>query len=73
MQPVYNFEVPLCRSLKIRPETGRRYRGLKVLVADAQTIDGRPLYLADAVNLERHKEAIRRHRARIARARNNLI
>jgi hypothetical protein len=38
---------------------------LNILVADAETIGGRPLYLADAVNLERHKEAIRRHRARI--------
>jgi hypothetical protein len=68
----YVFEIPLCRILNIRPETARRYRALKVLVPDAQTPDGRPLYLSDPASVERHREAIRQYRTRVSGARRNI-
>ena len=69
--PVYSFEIRFCQTLDIRPETGRRYRELGVLVPDAW-VDARPLYLTDPLNIERHRESLARYRARIARASYNV-
>jgi hypothetical protein len=69
--PVYSFEIRFCETLDIRPETGRRYRNLGILVPDAW-VDGRPLYLSDPVSTEKHRQSLARYRARIARAANNV-
>jgi len=48
--PVYDFELSFYQALAIRWETGRRYRRLGVLKADAKTSSGRPLFLAKCPN-----------------------
>jgi len=65
--PVYSFEIRFCQTLDIRPETGRRYRQLGVLVPDAR-VGVRPLYLTDPLNIERHRQSLARYRARIGRS-----
>jgi hypothetical protein len=54
--------------LGIRWETGRHYRKLGVLKADAKTSSGRPLYLANAQTIEKAKAAIATHRENQTRA-----
>ena len=51
--PVYDFELSFYQALGIRWETGRRYRKLGVLKADAKTSSGRPLFLANAQTIEK--------------------
>jgi len=70
--PVYDFELSFYQALGIRWETGRRYRKLGVLKADAKTSSGRPLFLANAQTIEKAKAAIATHRANQTRARVNL-
>lgn len=69
--PVYSFEIRFCETLDIRPETGRRYRKLGVLVPDAWVYH-RPLYFCDLLNVEKHRQSLARYRARIARASHNV-
>jgi hypothetical protein len=69
--PIYSFEIRFCETLDIRPETGRRYRKLGVLVPDTW-VDNRPLYLSDPLNVEKHRQSLAHYRARIARASNNV-
>ena len=70
--PVYDFELSFYQALGIRWETGRRYRKLGVLKADAKTSSGRPLFLANAQTIEKAKAAIATHRANQTRARVSL-
>ena len=50
--PVYDFELSFYQVLGIRWETGRRYRKLGVLKADAKTSSGRSLFLANAQTID---------------------
>ena len=43
-------------------ELGSRLRRIRVLVADAEMKDGRPLFLLEAESIERHKAAVKGHR-----------
>ena len=66
------FRVRLYRALDIRWETGWHYRKLGVLKPNAETVSGRPLFLADLATIEKAKAAIADYRAEQTRAQINL-
>jgi predicted site-specific integrase-resolvase len=70
--PVYDSELGFYRAMGIRWETGRHYRRLGVLKPDAESVGGRPLFLADLATIEKAKAAIVAHRVSQSRARANL-
>jgi hypothetical protein len=51
-----------CHYLRIDPGTGAKYRALGLIIPDAQTSSGRPLFLATAGNLAAIRKAIRKHK-----------
>jgi hypothetical protein len=69
---VYDSELEFYRALGLRWERGRHYRTLGVLNPDAQTVSGRPLFLADARTIEKAKTAVADYQAGQNRARVNL-
>jgi hypothetical protein len=70
--PVYDFEIPFAQVLGIRHETLRRHIELGFITPDAKITNGRPLFLAEAASVERHRESILAYRSRTVLARENM-
>jgi hypothetical protein len=51
-----------CHYLRIDPATGAKYRALGLIVPDAQTSSGKPLFATTAANLAAIHKAIRKHK-----------
>ena len=72
--PVYEFSGNYFATyLKLNAETGLKYLRLRVLIPDAKTANGRPLFKVDSASIERHKAAIRAYRVRAIAVRQNVV
>jgi hypothetical protein len=61
--PTFALESSFYRHyLRIDPGTGQKYRILGLIVPNAQTTSGKPLFLASAANLRTIRRAIARHK-----------
>jgi hypothetical protein len=61
--PTFALESSFYRHyLRIDPATGAKYRALGLIVADAQTSSGKPLFLVTAGNLAAVRKRIARHK-----------
>jgi hypothetical protein len=51
-----------CHYLRIDPAIGAKYRALGLIVPDAQTSSGKPLFSTTAANLAAIRKAIHKHK-----------
>jgi hypothetical protein len=62
--PTFALESSFYRHyLRLDPATGAKYRALGLIVPDAQTSSGKPLFLTTAANLGTIRKAIAKHKA----------